>query len=134
MGFFLTYSLICSVILILVWSVYKCTLSRLNCFRFNRVALSCGYVISFVLPAIILHLNDGSPATNATVSMLFETVGCDDPGHLIMFETPQASMTDYIAVGYVIGCSVWLHICFVQSVGFYYLYVGARNKKSVTIM
>lgn len=105
MGFFLTYSLICSVILILVWSVYKCTLSRLNCFRFNRVALSCGYVISFVLPAIILHLNDGSPATNATVSMLFETVGCDDPGHLIMFETPQASMTDYIAVGYVIGCS-----------------------------
>ncbi len=104
MGLFLTYSFICSVILILLWCVYKCTLSRLNCFRFNRVALSFGYVISFVLPAIILHLNDGSPATNATVSMLFETVGCDDPGHLIMFETPQASMTDYIAVGYVIGC------------------------------
>lgn len=104
MGFFLTYSLICSVILILLWCVYKCTLSRLNCFRFNRVALSCGYVISFILPAIILHLNDGSPATNTTVSMLFETVGCDDPGHLIMFETPQASMTDYIAVGYTVGC------------------------------
>ena len=104
MGLFLTYSLICSVILILMWCVYKSTLSRLTCFRFNRVALICGYVISFVAPVILLHLNDRSSETNATVSMLFETVGCEDPGHLIMFETPQASMTDYLAVGYMIGC------------------------------
>ena len=53
-GSLLTYSLLASTLLTVVWVVYKCTLANAGCFRFNRIFLLLSIIITFILPPFIL--------------------------------------------------------------------------------
>ncbi len=54
-GTLLTYSLLASTLLIVVWTVYKCFLANLGSFRFNRIFLLFCVDLSFILPLFILN-------------------------------------------------------------------------------
>ena len=53
-GSLLTYSLLASTLLTVVWVVYKCTLANAGCFRFNRIFLLLSIIITFILLPFIL--------------------------------------------------------------------------------
>lgn len=54
-GALLTYSLLASTLLIVVWAVYKCFLANLGSFWFNRILLLLCVVLSFIFPLFILN-------------------------------------------------------------------------------
>ncbi len=54
-GSLLAYSLLASTLLTVVWVVYKCTLAKAACFRFNRIFLLLSIIIAFSLPPFILR-------------------------------------------------------------------------------
>ena len=54
-GIFLAYSLLASILLIVVWAVYKCALANTGCFRFNRILLLSCIMLAFISPIFILN-------------------------------------------------------------------------------